>query len=563
MKKIIAVLTVLFVGLSITACALPSNKETVQVAELADYTIVYPSNYKDWQMEEVYLLQNTIEHITGTRINAVPDSEPEAKREIILASSSRETAFSSQISSFANRMDYVVAVDNKDIVLGGLNYYSDMRAVYDFVNNYLGYDDIEDIYSESKAVSGTKTYMYKEPSLTLMGSNLSVSAYTSVEAVRDMAECNFNMIQIMADRYTDEEMRNFAKWCARYEIRVLVYAITDFENETITVTDLEDAVENPMIWGHYIKDEPVFDDYGKWSNITREYVEKYSKYGWKAYMNHCYMHALDSENAEIFKEAYAKSFGSLIDIFSYDVYYGHLTNRNTSKVLSELEACRQYALDNGQDFWNYIESYRLIVNNSNTSKMFRWHSYVSLCFGATGIEYFQYGDCSPNASETRKPNHYKNCLIDADGNKLDAWYDARKTNAELLKIADVYAQYDNVGAYTINRDDEDYATRLCNPYDFSDVITDFKDSIAQYEDVYLVGCFDKKDGDGHAFILVNMEPLNDYEYGKDIVLPIGLKINGETVNFYRDGELCEVNRDEDGYYLLEAGNGSCWFVTVD
>lgn len=270
MKKFIAVLTVLFVGLSITACALPSNKETVQVAELADYTIVYPSNYKDWQMEEVYLLQNTIEHITGTRINAVPDSEPEAKREIILASSSRETAFSSQISSFANRMDYVVAVDNKDIVLGGLNYYSDMRAVYDFVNNYLGYDDIEDIYSESKAVSGTKTYIYKEPSLTLMGSNLSVSAYTSVEAVRDMAECNFNMIQIMADRYTDEEMRNFAKWCARYEIRVLVYAITDFENETITVTDLEDAVENPMIWGHYIKDEPVFDDYGKWSNITRE-----------------------------------------------------------------------------------------------------------------------------------------------------------------------------------------------------------------------------------------------------------------------------------------------------
>ena len=178
--------------------------------------------------------------------------------------------------------------------------------MYDFVNNYLGYDDIEDIYSESKAVSGTKTYIYKEPSLTLMGSNLSVSAYTSVEAVRDMAECNFNMIQIMADRYTDEEMRNFAKWCARYEIRVLVYAITDFENETITVTDLEDAVENPMIWGHYIKDEPVFDDYGKWSNITREYVEKYSKYGWKAYMNHCYMHALDSENAEIFKEAYAK-----------------------------------------------------------------------------------------------------------------------------------------------------------------------------------------------------------------------------------------------------------------
>ena len=120
MKKFIAVLTVLFVGLSITACALPSNKETVQVAELADYTIVYPSNYKDWQMEEVYLLQNTIEHITGTRINAVPDSEPEAKREIILASSSRETAFSSQISSFANRMDYVVEVDNKDIVLGGL-----------------------------------------------------------------------------------------------------------------------------------------------------------------------------------------------------------------------------------------------------------------------------------------------------------------------------------------------------------------------------------------------------------------------------------------------------------
>ena len=28
-------------------------------------------------------------------------------------------------------------------------------------------------------------------------------------------------------------------------------------------------------------------------------------------------------------------------------------------------------------------------------------------------------------------------------------------------------------------------------------------------------------------------------------------------------ELQEVEKDDDGYYILNTGNGYCWFVTVD
>ena len=140
---------VLSVMTSCTPQPSPTEKG-VQVSELADYTIVYPSEYTEFRMDIVSELQDVIEHLTNVRINAIPDTEPEAEKEIILASSKRTTSFDAEIDDFASRMDYIVAKDNDNIVLGGQNYYSDMRAVYDFMSNYLGYDSLEGTYSEPK-----------------------------------------------------------------------------------------------------------------------------------------------------------------------------------------------------------------------------------------------------------------------------------------------------------------------------------------------------------------------------------------------------------------------------
>ena len=95
MKQIFRKTVIIFVLLSmlfvIPACG-GSGSDKIAVSDLGKYTIVYPAEYQDWQMEEVVLLQNVIEHITGKKIAAVPDTEAEKSREIILASSSRQTA---------------------------------------------------------------------------------------------------------------------------------------------------------------------------------------------------------------------------------------------------------------------------------------------------------------------------------------------------------------------------------------------------------------------------------------------------------------------------------------
>ena len=124
-------------------------------------------------------------------------------------------------------------------------------------------------------------------------------------------------------------------------------------------------------------------------------------------------------------------------------------------------------------------------------------------------------------------------------------------------------QYENVGAYTVvQRDYFDDFAYLDNPYDFSDVIVELEPSLI-YKDPYLVGCFDKKDGDGHAFMLVNIEALDSIPYENTMAFPARIKINGDNVKFYRDGVLQDVQKGEDGYYTFNSGNGYCWFVTVD
>ena len=85
MKKFLPIfLTLMFTPLlaSCTSAVSHTPEETpepILTSELAEYTIVYPSAYTQFRMDIVTELQDTIEHITGKKINAVPDSQPEAE----------------------------------------------------------------------------------------------------------------------------------------------------------------------------------------------------------------------------------------------------------------------------------------------------------------------------------------------------------------------------------------------------------------------------------------------------------------------------------------------------
>ena len=555
MKKIVGCILML-ATLLLTACATsatptatpePTAKPGLAVSALSDYTIVYPSDYTEYRMQEVYLLQSVIKTLSGKEPSLASDREDAVSKEIIIGSSARKNNYSADISAFESGLDYIIAADNDKIVLGGNNFYADMRAIYDFINNYLGYDDIENKYEEpSMAIYGVQKNIYREPSLRIMGSNFSVSPYTEQYAVRDMHDAHFNMTNIEAVAYTEEQLRDFIKWCARYEIFLIM--------RDVLYTDV--YIDCPIIWGHSV-DEPRLEAYESVSQWCKEYEEKYSKYGWKTDINFVGIFSPREDWYEEYCEAYEKNFSNLFS-FSYDWYLGNMDNCRDEPVCGVLEDSKKHADKYGQEFWYYIDSFWLdegqIQNTyKNSSKMFRTHSYMALSYDADCIRYFQYGDATGNGTY--------GTLVNFDYSKNKHYYIAQQVNEELLKISEILQEYEWLGACTLSDEDEEIFSKLNDPYDFSNVITDFEQVI--YEDTHLVGCFKKKDGSGYAFTLVNIEPLDMIPYDNILSYPAKMKINGNNVKFYKDGKITDIKQDSDGYYNFSTGNGYCWLVTVD
>ena len=565
MKKFLPIfLTLMFTPLLASCTSAVSHTpeatpEPILTSELAEYTIVYPSAYTQFRMDIVTELQDTIEHITGKKINAVPDSQPEAEHEIILASSKRKTSYDSDIDAFASRMDYIIAVDGDDIVLGGQNYYSDLRAVYDFINNYIGYDDIKDAYSEpTKAISGTYVNIYKKPDFIIEAACWATT-FDKAEYIKDIAEANFNMLMILQNFYKQEQFHDLTKWCARYEIELLVNVVPT-NNEMRWCEVYSDC---PIIYGGYVWDEPSLEQLEYVQELCDQYSEAYSQYGWKPYMNYGGM----VPYAQAIKESpYLKN----LEVLSFDWYIfvnnsenwsnGNINGGEGTYFLEVLQTYMETAKENDMELWQYIQAYRRSGGAFNASKAYRWQMYMSLCFDVKAILYFEYA----NQFETLSWADNNSWVLNKDFSKGDNYYYAKDANEEILKIYDVLKNYDNVGAYTYYKREDQYYAEFDEYKDFN-VIEDIKD--LNYDTFgnssYLVGCFDEKEGDGKAFIFMNLEIPNSVDYEKDWCFPVSLKINGDNVTFYKGGEPIELEPDEEGYYTIKVPNGECLFVTVE
>ena len=573
-KKVIAAMLSVITLFSLAACnpvkpsdisntGTPENKETekptvefpkyetetVELKNLKDYTIVYPSNYTEYRKQEVKVLRDTIKKITGAELDIISDNEAKKDKEIIIASSLRENGLEDALEKLPHGLDYVVAVRNGNIILGGNNFYADMRAIYNFINNTLGYDDIENKQDKGKTdISGVNYTLYEEPVMRISGSNYSVSAFTEQYVVRDMAKAHFNLILINSNRYNDEQILDFIKWCARYEIFVCLNG--EKENR------LDLFYDCPIIYSTYVVDEPKYDKWKAISAASSEYVQKYGKYGWKPFVNFC----LPLSNFDFLTEW--KGLFDECPMICLDTYWGHtLLVDDCWIILNAFEKVRHIAQSENKDLWSYIECYNVTNKKQNTSKMLRWHSYVYLSFGTKNIFYFQYGDASPNWHAEGDWSY--GSLINWDYSKNQSWFDAEKVNDEILELVPIYSQYKSVGPYIIGVNNYPDAY-FENPYPyFNDIILDYKYDDGE-EIPCLMGFFDKNDNNSsHAFTLINVEDLNDTPYEEDEAKYMKIKINGENVKFYRNGKVQDVEKDTNGYYNVNMSNGFCWFVTVD
>lgn len=525
------------------------ENETVQLKDIGEYTIVYPSEYTDYRKQDVEYLQKVIKNTTGASLKVVSDAEEAQGKEIIIASSKRKNGVEEAIEKFQSGLDYVVAVRNGNIVLGGNNFYADMRAIYDFINNTLGYNDIDDKQGEIKTeLSGVNYNIYEKPPIQILACNYSVSQYTEQSVMRDMADAHFNMINV--NRYSNENLLNLMKWCARYEIFICL------EGEDESRLDM--MYDCPVIYSTLVIDEPLTERIIAANCV--EYMRKYEKYGWKPFIN--FIPVTSAGDMLIEWEGVLDG----VPMMSFDIYPGHSlywTYRWDMDLLGCYERYSHIARTYNKELWVYIESYNVTNREQNTSKMFRWQGYMALSFGAKNILYFQYGDASPNY--TAEGDWSFGSLINWDYTKNDSWFDAQRFNEELLALAQIYNNYEQKGACTLNASIESEWLNYSSPYPYAkDIVPEYICEDTSNDDAYLLGFFDKKDNDSaHAFTIVNISDLNSEPYESDEAKYVKFKITGENVTFYRNGKTESVEKTDDGYYRVNMANGYCWFVTVD
>ena len=515
--------------------------ETAQISELGTYTIVYPSNYTDLRMDIVELLQNTIAHVTGVTPDVIPDTQESLGNEIVLASSARSTSLDETINGFASAMDYVVAVKDSKVILGGQNYWSDLRAVYDFIQNYLGYDDISNSHSApANEISGVKIITHKKPSFFIQAATWA-TVFETAEQIKDVADANFNAIMYTVTSGSREKLHKTIGQCVRFEIYLVI-------NRGAVMPEL--YTDCPVILGHNLWDEPRINEFSGVAELCEEYREKYSQYGWKAWVNHVGYYKYWEYMDEMWEWADADATG-------FDLYPWVESGRDHPALYS-YEKAREITSLHDKDFWTYIQSYNHIGKPTlNTSKAYRWQMYYSMCFGTDGVIYFIYA----NQSEEIPWADVNSFVMSRGFIKNEQYYDAALANKDVAVISEICSDYEQVGAFVVNRKYDDEWSYFESPYDFGSVIEDIKDY--KISDTYLVGCFDKKEGSGNAFIFMNINEPDSTPYSQTEITYVKAKINGQKITAYLNGEATVLEPDADGYYSLAAGNGICLFVTVE
>ncbi len=526
---------------------------SISAEDLQDYTIVYPAQYNEYRMDIVNELEAVIEKITDSDIKVISDADKANEKLIILASTATEHCFKADIDAFDDNMDYIVGLDGENIILGGKNYYADLRAVYDFMRNVLGYDSVDGYKEETGKLDGTSYVYYQKPDFYIQAASWSPGFYKE-EYVRDIAEANFNMTMAYATYYSKpQDMHNYTKWCAKYGLEILFH-INSTENRIPNDTLIFDC---PAVYGGYVYDEPYKDQLPLVESLCKDFEETYSKYGWKSYMN--YGGKWDIEDFPHTKDTEMLSMDHYIFVsngYDIDVSY-HGEGKDYLKTLQRYTNAAEIY---GQDLWTFIQSYQRAGGKINSSKAYRWQMYMNMCFNARAILYFMYTNVNQHDWDVLDTS-----VVNVDFSKGENYYSAQSANADVLKAYQIIKDYDYAGAYTINKRYNQQGYADFDEYLQFGVIADMiAPKNERGEPVsYLVGCFDKYSSSEKAFILMNLDLPNNEEYGKDNFEDTKIKLNGNNPKFYFEGELVELTPDAEGYYSLDISNGYSWVITVE
>ena len=224
----------------------------------------------------------------------------------------------------------------------------------------------------------------------------------------------------------------------------------------------------------------------------------------------------------------------------FPALYRKFTYENYIKCIEIVaDTCRK----SGREFWCCLQSCSWAGHvREPEAEELRWQFYTLLSFGVKTFLYYVFAS---------RRYHSGTCL-NLRGEKTPLFLASQKVCTGLKKLSDLYVSYKNLGAFSVNSTPETTPyLEMNNPYTGFNAIRSI-----EADAPLLVGCFEKKDGCGKAFTLVNMQDFADPK-------PVNVKLAADGVlTVYRDGEperLTPVN----GVYAITLEQGDGVFVTID
>jgi len=317
---------------------------------------------------------------------------------------------------------------------------------------------------------------------------------------------------------------------------------------------------HPSFTGCFFNDEPGTDAFPWMSAIMNKFEEKT---GYTSLINMLPMYA----NAAQFKfganaakieyydsdpNLFTKYCDSYCDHFtsrvlSTDIYpfsWGQYGEKNTYKdYIESINKAAEVARRRERDFWCCIQTYGWNYSKRTPNEAeYRWQCYSVLSFGCNGILLWNYNG-SPE---------FPSLVHIYTNEPTDAYYAIQPVLWEMQNLSDVFVQYKNLGAFTHNYSEKVPYLRMSNEYKDFDVLTEIKS-----DEPLLFGCFEKKQGKGKAFTIVNMTEFRD-----DLPATVKFKTKAKKVTLYRKAEPTVLTPNR-GVYTIDLTCGEGVFVTLD
>ncbi len=384
------------------------------------------------------------------------------------------------------------------------------------------------------------------------------------ETIKTLSECGVSLLVDLGDIEQQDTLVTALNSASKYGVSVLRYNYSPAKFNPSKPDKIPSSCyeyyDYDSYLGNIVYDEPGTDKFSRIASLKEYYNNALP--GKLCYFNLLPMYANAAQlkygagaaniayydsDPDLYKN-YVEEFAQTVDqdYLCVDIYPYRSSgkSKNTYKeYLKNMDifaaACREY----GRDFWLYIQS-----TDYDGGKWtpdyddIRWQMYIGLSFGVKTFIHYQYS----------WGNYY---TFIKDGEPTEIYYAAQKANKEILSLSDVCAEYKNLGAFNLNCEKTkfDYA-KFDNQYKDFKVLTDVTSS-----DPLLFGCFEKTDGDGYAFTVVNMNNINTKKQSASLTFTLD---GYDSVCIYRAGEKEKLACD-NGVYSLELEPAEGVFITVD